>query len=235
MRPMPALALGAAAAVTALAGLSALIGPAPAPPAASESTGRTSLSEGPAPCPRGMLPDDGACLPLPSPTTTLEPARSDDVTAIELLPDRPADYGAYRLPPAVQRAEPGGAGALLHVSPGAVVQTPALEGQVGAATLRRDGAKPGRLVLDYTVQRADSERRYLLVLDPLKAALSSDVRSVAPGASLGRVVPGPRGSVLELSVRQLRQSTDASLPAPQLLEDAHSIACDPRNVLERQR
>jgi hypothetical protein len=234
MRPTPALALGAAAAVSVLAALGLLLGQQ-RPSAPVGGSERASLPGGPAPCPRGMLPDDGVCLPLPSAAAMAAPPRNDDATAIELLPDRPADYGAYRLPSAVQRVEPGGAGALLHHKPGAPVQALALEGQVGAAELRRDERTPKRLIALYTSRRADTERRYLVLLDHLRIELASDVLSVAPGARLGRVVPGPRGSVLELSVRQLRQATDARLPTAQLLDDAHSIACDPRNVLERQR
>jgi hypothetical protein len=234
MRPQPALALGAAAAVTVLAVLGALLGPQPPSALLASASERTLLPSSPAQCPRGTLPDDGVCLPLPSAATPV-PARDEEATAIELLPDRPADYGAYRLPSAVLRAEPGGGGALLHHAPGAPVQALALEGQVGAAELRRDEGTPKRLVALYTARRADSERRYLVLLDHLRTELAGDVLSVAPGARLGRVVPGPRGSVLELSVRQLRQATDAALPTPQLLDDAHSIACDPRNVLERRR
>ncbi|MET0411151.1 MAG: hypothetical protein ABW217_07635 [Polyangiaceae bacterium] len=232
---MPALALQAAAAVTLLAALGVLLGQQPLSAPVGGTSGRAPPPSGPAPCPRGMLPDDGTCLPLPSAAATPEPVRNDDSTTIELLPDRPVDYSAYRLPSAVQRAEPGGAGALLHHKPGAPVQALALEGQVGPAELRRDAGTPKRLVALYTVRRADSERRYLVLLDHLRMDLASDVLSVAPGARLGRVVPGPLGSVLELSVRQLRHATDAALSTAQLLDDAHSIPCDPRNVLERQR
>src|SRR5688572_6713899 len=102
MKPTTTLALGAAAAVSLLAGLSALLGArSPTLPANGHAL-PAPLPTGPAPCPRGMLPDDGVCLPLPQPAAALEPARDDDATAIELLPDRSADYGAYRLPAAVE-------------------------------------------------------------------------------------------------------------------------------------
>lgn len=235
MKSTTTLALGAAAAVSLLAGLSALLGQRSPALLPSEQALPPRLPSGAAPCPRGMLPDDGVCLPLPRPPAALEPARDSDATTIELLPDRPADYGAYRLPSAVDRAEPSGAIALLHVSPGAAVQAFALEGQLGPADLRRDERTPKRLVALHTVRRADTERRYLVVLDHLRLELASDVRSLSAGTRIGRVVPGPSGSLLELSVRQLRQATDATLPTAQLLDDAHSIVCDPRNVLERQR
>lgn len=234
MRPLPALALGAATAAAVLAALAALLGQPPTAAGGGVSV-RAPMPSGPAPCPREMLPDDGVCLPLPRAPSSPEPARDDETTAIELLPERPADYGAYRLPSAVQRAEPNGVGALLHHTPGAPAQALALEGQVGAAELRRDEGTPGRSIALYTVRRADSERRYLVLLDHVRVDVGAEVRSVAPGTRLGRVVPGPLGPVLELSVRQLRQATDAALPTAQLLDDAHSIACDPRNVLERQR
>jgi hypothetical protein len=235
MKSTTLLALGAAAVASLLAGLSALLGQQSPDLSAHEHTLPAPLPRGPAPCPRGMLPDDGVCLPLPHPPAALASKRDDEVSAIELLPERPADYRAYRLPSAVDRAEPNEDRAMLHVRPGAPVLALALEGQVGAAELRRDEGTPKRLVALHTVHRADAERRYLVVLDHLRVELASDVRSLTAGTRIGRVVPGPSGSVLELSVRQLRQATDTALPTAQLLDDAHSIACDPRNVLERQR
>jgi hypothetical protein len=182
-----------------------------------------------------MLPDDGTCLPLPAAARSPREPPGEEAAGIELLPERPPDYTFYRLPVGLERAEPRPDGVLLHEAPGTPVTAPALEDQDGPAELRRDPAPELRLVSLHTVRRATAVRRYLVVLDPVRVELPTTERTLAPGARVGRILPGSHGSILLLTVRQLRQATDSStLSAAELLENAHSSPCDPPNVLQRK-
>jgi hypothetical protein len=234
----PALAVRAAIGVALLAALGFWFAHR-VPIAVEPSAGFSSSSppnEAPR-CPRGMLPDDGLCLALPAAEapTRAELARADDASGIGLLPERPADYAAYRLPVTPTRIEPLPDGVRLHVPARAPVYAPTLEDQVGLAEVLMDAASPTRLVALYTVRRPASERRYLVVLSPVHVELAEREHALAAGTHVGSASSEPRGSSVMLSVRQLRQTTDsAQLSASQLLEDAHSIPCDPRNVLLRR-
>jgi hypothetical protein len=235
--PSAVLAVRAAVGVALLAGAGFWLGRSPPPSDGGRAEPPPSSPPvGSALCPAGMLPDDGLCLPLPASAQKAPAlARVEEASSIELLPDRPSDYAEYQLPVTPERIEPNGEGARLRVAAGAPVHALALEGQVGPAERRSEAAASGRLVTLHTVRRAESERRYLVVLEPLRLELAEREHALAAGLRVGRAVLGPAGSTLTLSVRQLRRATDAAnLSVAQLLDDAHSIPCDARNVLQRK-
>jgi hypothetical protein len=236
MAPLISLVVRSCLAVALLAGVVALAGrdaeqAAPQVPAAAGAA-PVSPKERTA-CPPGTLPDDGVCLPVPAPQAAArQGAQPADVPTIELLPDRAESYLAYELPVTATAFEPEGTAVLLRTGARAEVRSITLEHQAGPAS-RLDEAKPSARVLTlHTVRRADALRRYIVALEPVKLAPRSAQSDVPSNSLLGEVETrgGPGGS-LRLSVRQLRQSTDPTLPPDQLLSDANSIRCDPRNVL----
>lgn len=243
-----------------------------APPRAATS-GRDAR-EPEAPCPRGTLPDDNVCVPVPDPDArgqTLAEAQNEHrdrsgrlrvYDQIPRSPDRPADFRRYHLPIAPPKSGSfigsgydldrpdaeqrrgaefsavGHGGVDLAQARGTEVRLVNLENQVGPASLLDAGHLFGNTVVTlHHVREAAAVRDYLLIyghLDSAAAGLSRG-RELEPGALLGYV--GDSGSPgivhLHLEIRRAREGVDAArLALGQVADNAKTVACDPRNVLE---
>ena len=113
-----------------------------------------------------------------------------------------------------------------------------LENQVGDASLLEAGHLFGNSVVTlHTVREAGALREYLVIYGHLESAAPglSHGQSLPNGALLGFV--GDSGSPgivhLHFEVRRAREGVDAGqLPLGQVAQNAKTVACDPRNVLE---
>ena len=222
----------------AVAGASALGGRAPrvseAAPAPSGASLPASL------CPPGSLPDDGVCIPVPSPEHVALRSGTDE--RIPRRPDRPAEYARYELPVARaasiaelgDRSGPDGgarpSGIGIQVEQGAQVSAIALDGQEGAARVVYEGPLWGpSIVTLHQVRVGTVTERYLVAiagLGSLKPRAVDD--DVSPGAVLGTM----GSSELVLETRLLRAGVDLrGVASAALMTESTSIAIDPRNVL----
>ncbi len=177
-------------------------------------------------------------------------------------PERPKDFRKYRLPVPVladpsfvgsgydldrpddeQRRSPelsavGHGGVDLAQARGTPIRLVNLENQVGDATVLAVGHLFGNtLVTLHTVREAGMLREYLVMYGHLQSAAPglAQGQGLKPGALLGFV--GDSGSPgivhLHLEVRRAREGIDASrLALGQVTQNAKTVACDPRNVLE---
>jgi hypothetical protein len=225
----------AAAAIAALAGRAPRASFAELPrPSASVTSLAPSL------CPPGSLPDNGVCIPVPSPERAAPRFASSE--RVPRRPDRPPEYTRYSLP--VDRiasvaelgdrvAPDGGAlpsGIALRADPGAPVAALTLDGQEGAARIAYQGLLWGPTVVTlHTVRERGASQKYVVALGGLGSlhprAIGDDV---SPGAELGKV----GASELFVETRLLRPGVDPRpLSAAALLSDANSTPTDPRNVL----
>jgi hypothetical protein len=269
MHPLVRASFGVAA-LAALGGPAArraAVGPAPAPPGAPAAR--------PAPpCPPGSLPDGGACvdflhagddegveLVAQSNWHVDRRGRVETYDQVPRLPERPADFAAYRYPVAAAPGAPlvmsgydldrpneaqrrgariravGHGGVDLMAPRGAEVRLVALEHQEGDADVAHAGALVGTCVVTrHVVREGGRLRTYLIVYGHLDA--------VAPGAEPGRVAPegellgyvgdtGSEGLVhLHFEVRRVRDEREGAPLAPgHIMDQAWTIAVDPRNVL----
>jgi murein DD-endopeptidase MepM/ murein hydrolase activator NlpD len=176
-------------------------------------------------------------------------------------PERPSNYRLYRypietsaaadflisgfdldLPDADQRRGEklhavGHGGVDLAAQRGAPVRLLDLENQQGDADVIYVGPLMGNTVVTrHAVQQAGALREYLVFYGHLQAPASnlSRGRVVPEGSVLGYV--GDSGSPglvhLHLEIRQVRSGVDSqSLETGELLLNARTIACDPRNLL----
>jgi murein DD-endopeptidase MepM/ murein hydrolase activator NlpD len=177
-------------------------------------------------------------------------------------PDRPKDFRRYRLPipvladqsfvtsgydldrpDAEQRrgaelSAVGHGGVDLAQARGTPVRLVNLENQVGDAAVLAVGHLFGNSVVTlHTLREAGGLREYLVIyghLDSPAPGLSHG-QTLKPGALVGYV--GDSGSPgvvhLHLEARRAREGVDAgNLPLGQVNQNAKTVACDPRNVLE---
>jgi murein DD-endopeptidase MepM/ murein hydrolase activator NlpD len=174
-------------------------------------------------------------------------------------PDRPAEYAQYRLPvsldaggvgsgydldlpDALQRRGPGlsavGHGGIdIAHERGTEVRLVNLEHQVGAAEVVHVGDLFGTSVVTrHSVRQAGELRSYLTIYGHLEMAAPglSAGTSLDDGGLVGFV--GDSGSPgivhLHLEIRRVRRGVDLDQLAPrQLVENAKTVACDPRNAL----
>lgn len=226
-------------------------------------------------CPAGTLPDFDECVTAPEEVVTGSAAervgvqnvhreRSGRWTVYEQIPrmpERPADWDAYRYPivaPAGGRhavgpydldrpdsAQRRGAG-LTHTGHGGVdlmqargteVHLVSLDHQQGDAQVVFTGPLFGiSVVTRHTLREAGRLRDYVVLhghLDAMAPGLEPGA-TVREGELLGFVGDtGSEGLVhLHLEVRQVRDGVDpASLSTQQVVRNTVSIPCDPRNVL----
>jgi hypothetical protein len=162
--------------------------------------------------------------------------------------ERPADYGAYRLPvassgsPAVLAkdlsggadAGPANIGIDISATPGTVVSAVALENQDGPS----EAVFVGKLVGDTVVTRhrvraGSREQDYVMLLGNLDGlrdlAQNAALENGAPLATVG-------SSPVHLELRLLRPGVDPfSVPAERLLDDSETVPVDPRNLLPLKR
>jgi murein DD-endopeptidase MepM/ murein hydrolase activator NlpD len=235
------MAVAAAALSALLAALGSESGTEPARlPSGAHPASSSAL---PSLCPAGTLPDHGVCIPVP-PTEATSPARGSRWSLYETLPklpDRPADYARYRYPMKVPTSGPRlldtagdarHAGLAIAADPGAAVSAIAIAGQVGPGTVLYAGPLIGATVITRHAVTEHGRAQQYLIVDGDLGHVAAGVRAgatVAAGAPLGSIGGGAH---LYLEVRRLRQGVDASkLSVKALLDDAHSIACDARNVL----
>ena len=177
-------------------------------------------------------------------------------------PERPKDFRQYRLPipapskqgfigsgydldrpDAEQRrgaefSAVGHGGIDLAQARGTPVRLVNLEHQVGDAVVLGAGHLFGNSVVTlHTLREAGSLREYLVIYGHLD--------SIAPGIGQGQALKAdsllgyvgdsdsPGVVHLHLEVRRAREGVDAAqLPLGQVTQNAKTVACDPRNVLE---
>ncbi len=177
-------------------------------------------------------------------------------------PERPKDYRHYRLPvPALadqsfvgsgydldrpddeqrrgaELSAVGHGGVDLAQPRGTPIRLVNLEHQVGDAVILAVGHLFGNsLVTRHTLREAGMLREYLVIYGHLQSVAPglAQGQSLKPGALLGFV--GDSGSPgivhLHLEVRRAREGVDAGrLGLGQVTQNAKTVACDPRNVLE---
>ncbi|HEX3776026.1 MAG TPA: M23 family metallopeptidase [Polyangiaceae bacterium] len=181
---------------------------------------------------------------------------------IPLSPDRPRDFRKYRLPVPVlpdqsfvtsgydldrpdaeqrrgsELKAVGHGGVDLAQARGTEVHLVNLENQVGDAEVLAAGHLFGNsVVTHHTLREGGVLREYLVIYGHLESAAPglSHGQDLKAGALLGYV--GDSGSPgvvhLHLEIRRAREGVDAGqLPLGQVNQNAKTIACDPRNVLE---
>jgi hypothetical protein len=222
----------------------------PTPAAASEP--RSSAPEASAAplsgCGPGTLPDHGVCVPVPAgsdralDTAFDRRARGRAGNHIARKPDRPHELARYRWPLAdrslIDLIELGTAGAMLPAAPGTEVKLVALEQQSGKAHVQYAGELVGKTVITrHVVREGAAEREYLLLFGSL-AHLAEGVRAgstLATGTVLGSVgdSAAPGRPQLYFEIRRPREGVALTELAPrELVHDAKTLSCDPRNVLE---
>jgi len=177
-------------------------------------------------------------------------------------PERPKDFRQYRLPipppgkqgfvgsgydldrpDAEQRrgaelSAVGHGGVDLAQARGTPVRLVNLENQVGDTVVSATGHLFGNSVVTlHTLREAGALREYLVIYGHLD--------SIAPGLSHGQTLKAdsllgyvgdsdsPGIVHLHLEVRRAREGVDAGqLPLGEITQNAKTVACDPRNVLE---
>jgi murein DD-endopeptidase MepM/ murein hydrolase activator NlpD len=184
---------------------------------------------------------------------------------IPLRAERPKDFRKYRLPVPVladqsfvtsgydldrpdaeqrrgaELSAVGHGGVDLAQARGTEVHLVDLENQVGDAEVLAVGHLFGNsVVTHHTLREAGALREYLVIYGHLESAAPglSHGQSLKNGALIGYV--GDSGSPgvvhLHLEVRRAREGVNAGqLPLGQVNQNAESVACDPRNVLELLR
>lgn len=178
-------------------------------------------------CPPRTLPDEGACVPVP------RPERSGE--ALTRLPARPEAFDGYALPApgkaqfgtwadlssAPERAR--GDALVIASPPGSPVTALALAGHAPVLLARGEdwllfGASPAN---------PKDGAAVLALLGPLSPEVTAEPGArLEPGTVLGKTVPGGLG----LAVRRLRPNQTLHGQS-ELLDEARSVADDPRNVL----
>ncbi len=177
-------------------------------------------------------------------------------------PERPKDFRKYRLPVPVlpdqsfvtsgydldrpdaeqrrgaELSAVGHGGVDLAQARGTEVRLVNLENQVGDASVLAVGHLFGNsVVTQHTLREAGALREYLVIYGHLESSAPglSHGQTLKAGALLGFV--GDSGSPgvvhLHFEVRRAREGVDAGqLPLGQVNQNAKTVACDPRNVLE---
>jgi len=173
-------------------------------------------------------------------------------------PDRPVDYDAYRYPvpcrgcvvsddDAARGEERLGAsvtvdrsGIELAAPPGTSVTLPVLEHQRGPARLIYVGDLIGKSIVTlHSVRETGDTRDYIVVLGRLASVFPVLDRSAAATPLEEEQLLGSVGDIgssapvrLRMEVRRVRRGVDVrALKPTALVDDANTIACDPRNVL----
>lgn len=123
---------------------------------------------------------------------------------------------------------------------GTEVRVVALEHQQGEADVLFVGPLIGNTVVTrHSVRESGILREYLVFYGHLQAPASGLIRgaSVAEGSVIGFVgdSDSPGAVHLHLEIRQVRANVDSqALAKGELLLNARTVACDPRNVLPLQ-
>ena len=181
---------------------------------------------------------------------------------IPLRPDRPKDFRKYHLPVPVlpdqsfvtsgydldrpdaeqrrgaELSAVGHGGVDLAQARGTPVRLVNLENQVGDAAVLAVGHLFGNsVVIQHTLREGSALREYLVIYGHLDSAAPglSHGQTLKAGALLGYVGDSGSPGVVHLhyEVRRAREGVDAgTLPLGQVNQNAKTVACDPRNVLE---
>lgn len=181
---------------------------------------------------------------------------------IPLRPERPKDFRKYKLPvPALpdqslvssgydldrpdaeqrrgaELSAVGHGGVDLAQARGTPVRLVNLENQVGDAAVLAVGHLFGNsVVIQHTLREGSALREYLVIYGHLDSAAPglSHGQTLKAGALLGYVGDSGSPGVVHLhyEVRRAREGVDAgNLPLGQVNQNAKTVVCDPRNVLE---
>ncbi len=217
------------------------------------------LPDGDGVCVRLAAPDEGA--PAAQSVVNAHRDRSGDWVVYDQIPrrpDRPEDYSAYMFPvpcpagcvmsgydldrpDALQRRgarlRAVGHGAVDLAAPrGTPVVALGLEHQVSATRVAFVGPLFGNTVVTrHTLLEGGERRDYLVVLGHLDSVSPAVVAGseIRDGDVVGLVGDsGSKGVVhLHYEVRRWRAPAPMTSEGAVLIDDAHSIVCDPRNVL----
>lgn len=201
------------------------------------------------PCPPGTLLDNSVCVPVPTASSALDTAgtiRNWQVyDRLPRRPERPTDPRRYRWPVTDVAAfdpSPFAAAraveldALLLAAPAATpVTAPNLEHQRGKTAVLYTGRLIGQTVVtEHRVLEGTREQIYLVLLGNLASVSTKAGSRLDPRARVGTVGDSAEGGVsgLHLEIRRVRQGVDVrALQPDEYTSRAHTIACDPRNVL----
>lgn len=209
-------------------------------------------------CPLGTLPDHGACVPVPltprseaeaqGPSPERERAgRYQEYDYIPKLPERPADYSAYRLPVAplatpssLAACQAAGRPSAIDIAQkrGAEVRLARLEQQEGDAEVLFVGPLLGNtVVVRQAVREGGALREYLALYGHLERVAPGLARgsSLSDGALVGFAGDSGSPGVVQLhyEVRRVRPGFEArALEPDDFSKSSRTVACDPRNVLE---
>lgn len=217
------------------------------------SGGSTPGSADPAsllrPCPPGTLLDNSVCIPVPTAASSSDAAvavRNWQIyDRLPRRPDRPSDLRRYRWPVSdIAAFDPSpftAAGAvaldalLLAAPPKSPVTAPALEHQRGKTAVLYTGLAVGQTVVtEHRVLEGKQEQIYIVLQGNLASVSTKAGSHLDPGATLGTVGDSAQRGVsgLHLEIRRVRQGVDVrALQPDEYRSRAHTIACDPRNVL----
>jgi hypothetical protein len=230
MQPLLRAAL-VATALSVLAAAAALSRPALGP-RAPDAAPSASVGLG-SQCPPGTLPDGEVCIPVPPPGAGAlgQPKEKPPEATGEVIPrqpDREADYARYRWPVAwlvgVASADESRAELTLPQASGTEVRLVSVEGQEGMVRVVFAGELRGKTVV---TRHGTKDRAYLLVhagLESVAVRVGDELRA---GAKLGTT-----GERFTFAVRRVRSGVDVTTLTPsELLDDAHGVACDARNVM----
>lgn len=232
MSKSPFIVAGAIAALVAAAAFGAgALRPSRLSRALPEGRG-SALARPKSLCPRGTLPADGVCIPVPRPSAAPVEARE----SIPRRPDRDPDYARYRLPAegrprAAEPSDgvpPGSTALAVDASLGVEVRALALEGQQGPAVVVYQGPLIGGTLVLHVIAAA-ARHEYLVLVGNLASPASLERGAqVPPGTVLGRTGAQP----LIWAPRLLRPGVDAKTLAPNdVLSDQTAVWVDPRNLL----
>ncbi|HEY6727533.1 MAG TPA: M23 family metallopeptidase [Polyangiaceae bacterium] len=204
------------------------------------------------PCPPGTLLDNSVCIPVPTAASSSDAGASVRNWQIHdrlpRRPDRPSDLRRYRWPvSSIAAFDPSpftAAGAveldalLLAVPPKTPITLPALDHQRGKTAVLYTGPAVGQtIVTEHRVLEGKQEQIYIVLHGNLGSIGTKAGTQLEPGAQLGTVGDSAqRGlSGLHFEVRRVRQGVDVRALRPdEYRSRAHTIACDPRNVLTLQ-
>lgn len=205
------------------------------------------------PCPRGQLPDNGVCVPVPNDRAAFDspPGKNGVSHLVAKLPARPTDMQRYAsglplltgeaseaLLPTAAQVGPAGRGWAFRFATraSAPVSSALLEGQRGSTRVGPVDSSNGRLVTTHTVDTPAGVRRYALYYANLSSIqVTSDQELSSPTPLAASPSNTSEDQFLYLDVRRVRRGlTDDGWTFTDYLDDSKAVRVDPRNVFPLQ-